>query len=146
MMSKTPRLQQGATLLVSLIMLVVLTLFAVAGFNLSSINLKIAGNFQQQKNVEMAVQQALTQAVSIVTTFTPTPTALSITVEGIPVSVSLPACLQSVAATGYELNVGTDTPENNVWELRAVGTDPLGGATAAITQGVRLRMLANNCP
>ena len=40
--------QRGATLLVTLIMLVVLTLFAVTAFNLSSVNLKIVGNFQAQ--------------------------------------------------------------------------------------------------
>jgi len=38
--------QQGATLLVSLIILVVITMFAVTGINLSSVNLRIVGNAQ----------------------------------------------------------------------------------------------------
>ena len=136
--------QRGATLLVSLIMLVVLTLFAVAGFNLSSVNLKIASNFQQQRNVEMVVQQAIEQVLSTSTSFL-TPTSQTITISGIAVTVAAPACHHTTTADGYEKNVGTSAPEDDVWELTASATDPFGGASATITQGVRLRMLPGNC-
>jgi Tfp pilus assembly protein PilX len=137
--------QRGATMLVTLIMLVMLTMFAVAGFNMSSINLKIASNFQQQKNMEMVVQQAIEQAISAVATFTPAPAAQTITVSGIPVTLTAATCYHTTAADGYELNVGTPAPEDNVWEIRGSATDPFGGARATITQGVRLRMLPRNC-
>jgi Tfp pilus assembly protein PilX len=136
--------QRGATLLVSLIMLVLLTMFAVAGFNLSSVNLKIAGNFQQLRNVEMAAQQAIEQVISKADSFT-TPASQTITVNGIAVSVTVPVCYHSATAPEYELNYDTPAPQDNIWEFKATATDTLGGAKAAITQGVALRMLPGNC-
>jgi len=82
MTSIMTRRQRGATLLVTLIMLVVLTLFALTGFNLSSVNLKIIGNFQQQKSTEAVVQQALEYLISTPTAFNLTPTAACICVNG----------------------------------------------------------------
>ncbi len=139
--------QRGATLLVSLIMLVVLTLFAVTGFNLSSVNLKIAGNFQQQRYVEAVVQQAIEQVISTSTAFNsaaalPAP----ITIDGITVSFNLFSCNYYVTATGYTKKIGEMAPEDTDWEMRASATDSFGGATATVSQGVRARLLAGNCP
>ena len=82
------RRQRGATLLVSLIMLVVLTMFAVTGFNLSSVNLKIAGNFQQQRYIEAVVQQAIEQVLNTGAAFSVTPAPQTITIDGIAVAVA----------------------------------------------------------
>jgi Tfp pilus assembly protein PilX len=145
--------QRGATLLVSLIMLVVLTLFAVAGFNLSSVNLKITGNFQGQKAMEAVAQQAIEQVISSVSAFNLTPAASTVCVNGgagcaggYNVAVSAPKCNYSTTAKGYTKKVGELTPEDTDWEIRAEVTDPLTGAKAAIVQGVSIRMLAGNCP
>ena len=89
-MHSTPFHQRGATLLVSLIMLVVLTLFAVTGFNLSSVNLKIAGNFQQQRYLEASVQQAVEQFLSSPSGFALVPAGQTYTVNGFSVAVSTP--------------------------------------------------------
>lgn len=142
----TIRGQRGATLLVSLIMLVVLTLFAVAGFNLSSVNLKIAGNFQEQKFLEAVAQQAIEQVISTPTAFNLTPAVQTITVSGYNVSVSAPRCNYWVTAKGYTKKIGELTPEDTDWEVRASVTDAVTGAQAAIVQGVRMRALAGNCP
>lgn len=139
------RAQRGATLLVSLTMLVVLTLFAVSGFNMSSVNLKIAGNFQQKRNVELSVQQAMEQAISNIATFTPAPAVQSITVNGISVSITAAACYHTAPATGYDITYGSPVPEDNVWELKGDATDSFGGAKTTITQGVAVRMPAGNC-
>lgn len=144
-MIRTARHQLGATLLVSLIMLVVLTLFAVAGFNLSSVNLKISGNFQQQRLIEGSVQQAIEQVISAATAFT-VPVAQTIVVNGISVAVTIPVCYHSAVANGYEINLPAAAPEDDVWELRGSGADALTGAQAVLTQGVRVRMLPGNCP
>lgn len=153
MITHTCRRQNGATLLVSLIMLVMLTMFAVTGFNLSSVNLKIAGNFQQQRNMEAAVQQALEQVMSTATSFNLTPAAQSICVNGgsgcaggYIVNVAAPVCNYYVTASGYTKKIGELAPEDTDWEIRASATDTLGGATATITQGLRVRLLAGNCP
>ena len=53
--------QRGATLLISLIMLVVLTLFAVTAIRTGNIGFKIVGNQQAQKLMEAAAAQAVEQ-------------------------------------------------------------------------------------
>ena len=138
--------QRGATLLISLIMLVVLTMFAISSFNLSSTNLRITGNFQQQRYIEASVQQAIDQALSTSTMFSLTPSSQTITVNGFTVSLNAPSCNYVSTATGYQKNLGSLAPEDSDWEVRASATDSLGGATATITQGVRVRLLEGNCP
>ena len=153
------RRQRGATLLVTLIMLVVLTLFAVTGFNLSSLNLKIVGNFQQRKATEAVVQQAIEQVMSTVTIFTtpadtyvcvPSGTLVAVgTACGTSepkIKVERPRCNYTTTARGYTKRLGELTPEDTNWDLRALYTDSLTGASAAIVQGVAVRMLAGNCP
>lgn len=155
----TLRRQRGVTLLVTLIMLVVLTLFAVTGFNLSSVNLKIVGNFQQRKATEAVVQQAIEQAMSTATIFaTPADTYICIpsgtlTTSGgacgsseHKVKLERPRCNYTTTARGYTKRLGELTPEDTNWDVRGIYTDPLTSASAAIVQGVAVRMLAGNCP
>ena len=137
--------QQGATLIVSLVMLVVMTLFAVSAINLSSMTLKIVGNMQAQRLMEMAAQDAIERMVSSPTYFSLTPTTQNFTISGLTVAVSAPACVRSVAATGYSATSGI-SPEDNDWEFVATVADGLTGAGLALHQGVRMRMLAGNCP
>jgi Tfp pilus assembly protein PilX len=125
-------------------MLLVLTMFAITGFNLSSVNLKIAGNYQQHKYMEAIASQAIEQAISNVSTFT-APAAQSITIDGIVIPVTIATCYHYTVAKGYEINLPAATPEDDIWELSAVAVDPQFGAKATVTQGVRLRMLPNNC-
>lgn len=137
--------QQGATLIVSLVMLVVMTLFAVSAINLSSMNLKIVGNMQTQRLMEMSAQDAIERMVSTPTYYSLTPTTQNFTISGLAVAVTAPACVRSVPATGYSATSGI-SPEDNDWEFVATVTDGLTGAALALTQGVRIRMLAGNCP
>jgi Tfp pilus assembly protein PilX len=159
MIPASTRRQSGATLLVSLIMLVVLTLFAVTMFNLSGVNLKIVGNFQQQRATEAVVQQGIEQLMSTVTAFNATPAATNICVNGTGttsalcsasggywVAIDKPKCNYTTAAKGYTKKVGELTPEDTNWEVRASFTDPLTKASVALVQGLAVRMLAGNCP
>lgn len=153
MMHSAIKRQRGATLLVSLIMLVVLTLFAVAGFNLSSVNLKIAGNFQMQKGMESVAQQAIEQLISSSSPFNLTPVASTICVNGgtgcvggYNVAMAAPKCNYAATARGYSKRLGELSLEDTTWEVRADVTDALTGAKAAIVQGVNIRLLAGNCP
>jgi len=146
--------ERGVTLLVCLIMLVVLTLFAVSGFNQSSINLKIASNFQVQKRTEAVAQQAIEQVISSPAAFSLTPVAQTVCVNGAgagctggtKVAVSAPVCNYAVTARGYTKQIGQLTPEDTDWEIRATASDPVTGGRAAVVQGVRVRLLAGNCP
>ena len=58
------RQQRGATLVVSLIMLVMLTLFAVTGFNLGKSNLQVVGNMQQRSQTAAAAQSTMEEVIS----------------------------------------------------------------------------------
>ncbi|PKO60933.1 MAG: hypothetical protein CVU24_10865 [Betaproteobacteria bacterium HGW-Betaproteobacteria-18] len=55
--------QKGATLLVGMIMLVVLTLLVVFAIRSGNTNLRIAGNIQAQTEVGAATQQAIEQVI-----------------------------------------------------------------------------------
>lgn len=72
-MTRTPRRQRGATLVVSLIMLLLITLLAVSSFSLGKGNLQIVGNMQQRGQAFAAAQQAVATTISS-TQFTATPT------------------------------------------------------------------------
>lgn len=136
--------QKGATLIVSLIMLVVLTLFAVSAINLSSVNLRIVGNMQAQKMMELVAQDGIERVISSASYFSLAPTTQSYNISGYTVDVSAPVCIHSVPATGYSATSGI-SPEDNDWELVASVSDPLTGAALNLHQGVRIRMLAGNC-
>ena len=56
--------QHGATLLVSMIMLLLITMLALTSFRLASGNLKIVGNMQQRNQVLTAAQNAVERVVS----------------------------------------------------------------------------------
>lgn len=72
-MSRLPRRQRGATLIVSLIMLVLITLLAVSSFSLGKGNVQIVGNMQQRSQIFAAAQQAVATTISN-RQFTLTPT------------------------------------------------------------------------
>jgi Tfp pilus assembly protein PilX len=63
-MTTRMRLQRGATLLIALIMLVLLTLFAISAFNTGTTNLKVVGNMQARSEALNVSQQAIETVIS----------------------------------------------------------------------------------
>jgi Tfp pilus assembly protein PilX len=63
-MSRSMRRQRGTTLVIALIMLVLLTLFAVSSLNTSRTNLKVVGNMQQRNEALNAAQQTIEAVIS----------------------------------------------------------------------------------
>lgn len=59
-----PQRQRGATLVVALIFLVLMSLFAIHAFLGSSTNLRIVGNMQARSEAEAAAQVAIEQVIS----------------------------------------------------------------------------------
>lgn len=140
------RSQRGAALFVVLVMLVVLTLFVVAGINLTSTNLKVVGNMQAQQFIESTVDRALAQTLSDPVNFT-TPTAKTVTVQGINVAVAAPVCNSSTPDTETEATkkLGLPPDEYTTWDVQASGTDDLTGARVTIHQGVAVRLPQGSC-
>lgn len=143
--------QRGATLLVSLIMLVVLTLFAVTAINLSNTNLRIVGNMQMQSEATAAAQLAIENVIStsdfIITlpvpqavdinndgtadytvTFTPAPTCQYYK----PVVKTDPVPTKCFGSAGSTYCYWT------TWDISAVVNDPKTGASTTIHQGVQM--------
>jgi Tfp pilus assembly protein PilX len=147
------RKQRGATLLVGLVMLVVLTLLVVSAIRVSSTNLKVVGNMQVKSEAVAAAQQAIEGILSDVTNFY-TPTARTTTVDinndGIAdytVTLSAPACLKLVAVDGYSVEFAESAPKDSYWDIRAVVTDTRTGAAATVHQGAKVRLDATaTCP
>ena len=143
---KTNTLQRGATLITALFFLLIMTLFAISSVNMSTVNFRIVGNMQAQKQLDASVQDAIEQMLSGMTQFNLTPASTDVTTAMGTVTVAPPSCIDSQTATGYSA-VQTDIiPEDNTWEVVASITDSVTGAVSTIHQGVEIRMLAGNCP
>ncbi|MFN2644775.1 MAG: PilX N-terminal domain-containing pilus assembly protein [Burkholderiales bacterium] len=143
--SKVAGRQRGATLLVVLVMLVVLTLFAVAVINLSSMNAKAVGNMQQRKNAEIVAQGAVEQVLNTSANFYARTAPVTVsTPTGFAISVGNRVCVASTAATGFSL-VQQIVPEDTFWEFQVTVSDSVSGANTVVHQGAKIRMLANNC-
>ena len=137
--------QKGATLFVALILLVIMTLFAISSINMGTVNLKIVGNMQATKSLDAVNQSALEQVISQSANFT-TPTATSVSSTYGTVSVETPVCIDSITASGYSAVNKSIIPEDNTWELRSTVSDSITGAQSTMHTGVKMRMLAGNCP
>lgn len=147
--------QRGATLLISLIMLVVLTLFALTAINLSTTNLRIVGNMQRQLEATAAAQMAIEQIIGNSSNFTAAPTtsqavAIDLNNDGttdFSVVVSPPACRYMANAPGYSYSFSGSAPQNTIWDIQAVATDSLSGASVTVHQGVKVLLGAGaTCP
>lgn len=58
------RRQRGATLIVTLVMLIMLTLFAISAMNTSTTNLQVVGNMQMRHEGLRATQEAIEATLS----------------------------------------------------------------------------------
>lgn len=134
--------QQGATLVVSLIMLVVLTLLVVSAILMSNTNLKSVGNMQSRIEATAAAQQAIEQIMSDVNNFY-TPAAQIITIGGTPgftVAMSAPVCLKMVPVEGYSAEFAESAPKDTYWDIKADAKNDKTGAHVVIHQGVKVKM------
>jgi hypothetical protein len=164
---KRKQTQAGATLVVSMIMLIVLTLLVVSAIRSSTTNLRIAGNMQVQGEVTAAAQQAVEQVLD--SDFTATSNAQAITVSmgavSYTVNVTKPTCSNTEPVARDELKK-TDANDQlcfgdgdllpvldsdgkqivtaakcnkQVWEVQADVTDSNSGAKTSVVQGIAKR-------
>ena len=120
MMPPSSSRQRGAALFVTLVMLVVITLFVVSAINMSTVNLRITANSQAKQEATAAAQQAIEQVVS--RNFTTNPQAATITVNlhndqsktDYTVAVAKPTCLNAVPLSQEELAKEDNEDSDNV--------------------------------
>lgn len=142
--------QRGATLIIGLIMIVLITLIVVNAFTLSSSNLKSVGNMQVREEALAAANQAMEKVISApftnalgeqhfdvdinkdgvndyrVDTTTPTCFAAKAASEALPSDVELPVAM-SAGSTW-----------NTDWDIGATVSDTATGASVQVRQGVRV--------
>lgn len=90
--------QQGVTLIISLIMLVLLTIMALTSFNIGKSSLQVVGNAQEQAQVQNAAQTMLNQVVSA-PTFVESPGAV-LDNSNCPSGITAPANSRCVDLNG----------------------------------------------
>jgi Tfp pilus assembly protein PilX len=140
------RMQCGAVLFVTLVLLVAVTLLGMAMSGLSRSNLQIVRNNQSEQLRIAVAQRAVEQVLNDITYFTqPTaPVTLSDT-SGMQVAVSDRVCVRSVTAAGYSATSGSMPPIDTVWRFSVTVSDAASGGSSTMSQGASIRMLAGNC-
>lgn len=139
--------QNGSTLIVALVMLVVLTLLVVSGMRSSNTNLRIVGNMQVQEEAAAAGQQAIEEVVSKNFTASPTSSVISTDInnDGIAdydVNVVKPACTDSapIMNSSLDMTKASDIPcfssstASNTGIIAASGTQATTGQSWCFTQ------------
>lgn len=140
--------QQGVTLFVGMMLLVLITLMVTSAFMLSNSNLRAVGNMQVKEEAIMAANAAI--EVVLTSRFTDAPSADTISVDlnndGVTdysVAVSKPVCIQAAidtqgARSSVVLSGMTSSSWNTVWDIEAVVNNVRTGANTAVNAGVRV--------
>jgi Tfp pilus assembly protein PilX len=162
------RNQQGLTLFVAMIILVMVTLLVVSAFRTSNTNLKIVSSMQGRQEALASAQAAIEQILSS-SFFAENPTIVAATnlfvdvnTDGTPdyeVDIAVPQCLSTapivVGNPPTQLQIDcagsarfpSTTPNwcaNVVWQLEATTTDRLTGAKNTVRQGVGMTVEITN--
>jgi Na+-transporting methylmalonyl-CoA/oxaloacetate decarboxylase gamma subunit len=167
--SRPPRLEQsqrGAALVMTAIMLVLLTLLALAVINMSTVNLRVAHNEQMKAESTAAAQRAIEQVVSTNFPANPQPVTVAVDINNdgttdYNVAVAKPECKNAVPIKTIELDIsqpsdvacfasaaaggagagGNSVCANTQWDVSATATDAANsGAKVTVHQGIGQRV------
>ncbi len=149
-----PHKQAGVVLVVAMVLLIMITLFAITAIRSSTSELQIVGNAQVRKELAAAAQEGIENRINSVSDFNNVIAGVPLSAASYPlqggrygVEVSAPRCLKAVATLGNSLvNAGVSASDTTYWEVDATVTDNNTGATMQTTQGLKMRMPANSCP
>lgn len=127
------RAQRGAALVVSLIMLVVITLFALAVINMSTVGLRVASNEQIKTQSIAGAQQAIEQVVSTNFPANPQPLTVAVDINGdgaadYNVAVAKPVCNNAVPIKLVELDIAQASDVACFASAAASGSGAVGSA------------------
>ncbi|GBG13881.1 uncharacterized protein NMK_1433 [Novimethylophilus kurashikiensis] len=146
------RSNTGATLVIALVMLIVLTVIVVSAIRISSVNLRIAGNMQTIANVTASAQQGIDTFIATSTNFTAAPstnTTIPVSTSGVTVTVKPPKCINTYTDAGYDYefsaggavgDTSSSAPQSTMWDIYATATDSLTNASITVHQGVKIRL------
>lgn len=142
--------QRGATLVITLIILIVLTMLVLSGVNTGALGFRIAANMQQQREAAAAAQAAIDARLGNAAFLSSPPTTNVVdTIGAYTVTVSPPRCIgiDSKEDPGKKTQVGVEPIPKYLWEFSATATNALSGATVTIIQGVKQEAaIGSPCP
>ena len=142
--------QRGATLIVGLIMLVLITLIVVNAFTLSSTNTKSVTNMQVREEAVAAANQSIERLISSPFTNALGPQTFQVDIDknGVndyTVALATPTCIRAKTAvegspSDVELgaSMSSGSTWNTDWDIQASVLDPASGASVNVRQGVRV--------
>lgn len=156
-MIDNPGRQRGATLIISLIMLVMITLLVVSAMTMGFTNLKVVGNQQYRNEAVAAANSAIEQLLSADFSLSPTAKTIYVDIDrngtnDYTVAIDAPVCLSSrpeadvtkctptesyLTGVSFGTGGGTALCRENKWDIRATVTGS-GGSGLVIHQGVVL--------
>lgn len=143
--------QRGATLIIGLIMMVLITLIVVNAFTLSSSNLKSVGNMQVRAEAVAAANLAIETMISA--PFTNAIGTQTFTVDidkngttDYSVVVAPATCIRATEASTASpsdvelVGMSSGAYWNTDWDISATVTDSASGASVTLREGVRVRL------
>lgn len=142
--------QRGATLIVALIMLAIITLVVIGGFTLSTSNLKAVGNMQMREEAVAAGNRAVEVVMGSAFTSAPTAQDINVDINGdgtndFTVAVGTPTCVRAIIAStappsaiGLSMGSSSGTTWYTDWDVEATVDDAVTGANVVVHQGVRV--------
>ena len=148
--------QGGASLFITVIGLVIVSLLAIVAIRFSTVNLRIAGNTQVAAESEAAAKVAIDRMIGDINNFRNPPTvqtSRTVSIGGKPYGVTLdvPYCVDNRLVSGYTAVVRpggpSPTPVDQVWDFHATFSEASSGDQVDVHQGVKIRMPPGSlCP
>ncbi len=142
--------QQGATLVITLVMLLMLMLMVGSAYTLSGTNLQAVGNMQFRNEAIASANIGIERVLGSAFTTAPQAEQLNVDInnDNTPdyvVSMAAPVCLSAKQSSGASLCGQQTQPMcsqdwNTVWELNATVTDAVTGAAVKVRSGVRVQL------
>ncbi len=159
---RRPGRQSGSALIVSIILLVILTLIVISVIKSTTVNSRVAGNLQVQKETEAAAQQAVEAVISSNFQMVPVATNAAVSVSNAAsgsavgqyaVTVEKPACLSVSPIKVVDLNPadagdlpcytsssnptpgvasGNSLCSNSQWDIKATAVPAVGGGSKVV--------------
>lgn len=161
---RSPKRQQGMTLFVALVLLVMVTMFALSAMRVSNTNLKVVSSMQGRNESTAAAQSAIEQLISS-GNFTVNPAAtppvdVDVDGDGAPEYTvqfaPTPSCLRSRETPTVTLDImnpsdrgcfgsgkiggSTSMCADTIWEVTATTSDPVTSARTTVRQGLSMRV------
>ena len=124
--------ERGITLIVTMIFLIVISMFAVNAFNSSGSNMRIVGNMQARQESLAAAQQAIEETISS-TLFTSNPAGVAAT----PITVDI----DGSGTADYTARI---TPQPRCYRAKAIKSSELNPALAADIGCLRSGVVQNS--